>query len=111
MIFEISCWIFLKIINLFNFHLVKIVIFGYFSFRQKNTLELQKLFKKRPKSSNCLTILHISSKKNYVDLFSRTIDMESPFSQTSKLVTYIIYISQYAMVTQLVIVVKYEGYW
>ena len=46
-----------------NFHFFKTVIFGYFSFWAKNTPKLQKLLKKRPKSSNCLIILHISSKK------------------------------------------------
>ena len=59
---------------------MKTVIFGYFSFWAVNTLKLQKLFKKQPKSSNCLIICYISSKKNPlfdVDLFSWTFGMES----------------------------------
>ena len=41
----------------------KTVIFGYFWFLAKNIPKLQKLFKKRPKSSICLIIFQISSKK------------------------------------------------
>ena len=81
MVLEMSCWIIEKITYVFNFYCVKTLIFGYFSFWDKNTLKLQQLFKKRPKSSNCLIIFHISLKKNPffdVDLFSRAFDMESP---------------------------------
>ena len=40
------------------------MFFGNFWFLAKNTPKLQKLFKKRPKSSICLIIFHISSKKS-----------------------------------------------
>ena len=64
-----------------NFHFFKTVIFDIFSFWAKNTPILQKLLKKRPKSSNCLIIFHISSKKKsfFRHLpFSWTFDMKSP---------------------------------
>ena len=62
------------------FTLSKQSFLGIFHFGLK-TPQNYKSCKKRPKSSNCLIIFHISSKKNPlfdVDLFSRTFDMESP---------------------------------
>ena len=79
MIFEINCSIKKKNFLFFNFHFLKTVIFWYCLFLAKNTPQLQKLFKERPKSSICLPIFHISLKKNPlfdVDHFSRTFDME-----------------------------------
>ena len=92
MIFEISCSIYFIFFNFFfyffifffffiNSHFFKTVIFGYFDFWLKKPPKLQKLLKKRPKSSICFIIFHISLKKNplfNVNLFSRTFDMEQP---------------------------------
>ena len=82
MIFEISCWTLKKKkkkLSIFTFS--KQSFLGILDFGAQNTPKLQKQFIKRPKSSNCLIIFHISSKKNPlvdVDLFSRTNDMELP---------------------------------
>ena len=79
MIFEISCSFFKK--KNLNFHFFKTVIYGYFWFLAKNTPKLQKLIIKWSKSSICLIMFNISSKKSSFDvnLFSRTFDMKSPY--------------------------------
>ena len=90
MIFDISFSILNFFLLFFNFHFFKRVIFGYFLFLAKNTPKLKELFKKRSKSSICPIIFHISFLKNPlfdVDLFSRTFDMESPYTSKTATVT------------------------
>ena len=69
MVFEISCSILKKKIYLQFLLFQNSHFLGIFDFWLKNTYQLQKLFKQRPKSSICLNIFHISYKKiNFLTL-------------------------------------------